>query len=113
MANDHELGVVPVDQMVGGDGDMPGLSQPVTIDEINDVLMSEHPLEERRMRLRGMRDDLVARSAGDRGGEFDALILEIDRALDTLDGTGDVVGTRDALGLAADERRGEDDERAA
>ena len=104
MRSDSELGVVPVDQMVGGDGDTPGLTQPITIDDIQDALFSEQPLERRRMRLLEMRDDLRARQAGDTGGEFDALVSEVERALATLDQPGDVVGTRDALGLASDER---------
>ena len=104
MRSDNELGVVPVDQMVGGDGDTPGLTQPVTIDDVQDALYSEQPLERRRMRLMEMRDDLAARQAGDMGGEFDALIAEVERALETLDQPGDVIGTRDAIGLARDER---------
>ena len=108
MAEDNELGVVPVDQMVGGDGDTPGLSQPVTLDEVQDIVMSEHPREERIARLRGLRDDLAQRMSGDMGGEFDALVAEIDGAIATLEGPGDIVGTRDALGLAADARAGSD-----
>ena len=104
MRSDNELGVVPVDQMVGGDGDTPGLTQPITIDEVQDALFSEQPLERRRMRLMEMRDDLRARQVGDTGNEFDALIDEVERALATLDGPGDVDGTRDAIGLARDER---------
>ena len=108
MGTDNELGIVPVDQMVGGDGDTPGLSQPVTSDEIQDILVSEHPIEERRMRLMELRNDLIARDSGDLGNEFEALIAEIDGAIATLDGPGDIVGTRDALGLDADERQNDE-----
>ena len=104
MSNDHELGIVPVDQMVGGDGDTPGLSQPITIDEVQDIAMSERSLEERKMRLREIRFDLVQRAAGDTGNEFDALIAEVDRYLEMLEGPGDVVAMRDSVGLARDER---------
>ena len=109
MQNDHALGVVPVDQMVGGDGDTPGLSQPITSDEIQDVLMSEHPLEQRRARLVEIRNDLASRDAGDRGNEFGPLLAEVESAIATLEGDGDVLGTRDALGLAADERANDED----
>ena len=104
MSNDHELGVIPVDQMVGGDGDTPGLSQPVTSDEVQDIMMSEKPREERVMRLRELRMDLARRQGADMGGEFDSLIAEIDDAIATLNGPADTVGMRDSLGLAADER---------
>ena len=104
MSGQEELGVVPVDQMVGGDGDTPGLSQPVTSDEVQDVLMSEHPLQERIARLQGFKADLLQRAGGDMGGEFDSLIAEIDGAIATLEGPADTVGMRDSLGLAADER---------
>ena len=100
MRNQSELGVVPVDQMVGGDGDTPGLSQPITVDEIQDVLMSDEPVEQRRNRLMEMRDDLVARSSGDQGREFEPLLDEVNGAIATLDGPADTFGTREAVGLA-------------
>lgn len=111
MSNDNELGIIPVDQMVGGDGDTPGLSQPVTIDEIQDILLSPHPIEERRARLMGLRDDLNARAAGDMGSEFEPLLREIDGALATLDTPGDVVGMRDSVGLDPNERVSPETER--
>ena len=104
MSNDHEVGVVPVDQMVGGDGDMPGLSQPVTTDDIQDILMSDAPLEDRKQRLLGMRHDMEARAAGDLGGEFEPIIAEIDGALATLEGPADTYATRGSLGLDTQNR---------
>ena len=104
MSNDHEVGVVPVDQMVGGDGDTPGLSQPITTDEIQDVLMSDRPLEERKMRLMEMRRDLESRAAGDMGGEFQPLIAEVDGALATLEGPADTYASRGSLGLDTQNR---------
>ena len=104
MNNDNEVGVVPVDQMVGGDGDMPGLSQPVTMDDIQDILMSDAPLEDRKMRLLGMRRDMEARASGDLGDEFGSLITEIDGALATLNGPADTYATRGSLGLDTQNR---------
>ena len=104
MSNDNEIGVVPVDQMVGGDGDMPGLSQPVTADEIQDIVMSDAPLEDRKMRLMGLRRDMQERAAGDMGGEFEPLIAEIDGALATLEGPADTFASRGSLGLDTQNR---------
>ena len=104
MDNDNELGVVPVDQAVGGDGDTPGLSQPITSDEIQDVLMSDAPVGERVARLEGMRRDLSMRAAGDQGTEFDALIVEIDGAIATLNGPADTYASRGSLGLDTQNR---------
>ena len=104
MSNDHEIGVVPVDQMVGGDGDTPGLSQPVTTDDIQDILMNDAPLEERKMRLLEMRRDMEARASGDLGGEFDPIIAEIDGALATLEGPADTYASRGSLGLDTQNR---------
>ena len=104
MNNDNELGVVPVDQMVGGDGDTPGLSQPITVDEIQDVLMSDAPVEERIARLQGMRHDLSQRASGDMGSEFGELIAEIDGALATLNGPADTYAARGSLGLDTQNR---------
>ena len=104
MGSDHELGVVPVDQMVGGDGDMPGLSQPVTIDDIQDILMNDAPLEERRMRLLELRHDMEARASGDLGGEFAPVIDEINGALATLEGPADTFASRGSLGMDTQDR---------
>ena len=104
MNNDNEVGVVPVDQMVGGDGDTPGLSQPVTTDDIQDILMSDRPLEDRKMRLMELRRDMEARAAGDMGGEFEPIIAEIDGALATLEGPADTYASRGSLGLDTQNR---------
>lgn len=104
MDNDNELGVVPVDQMVGGDGDTPGLSQPVTTDDIQDIVMSDSPLEDRKMRLVELRRDMEARASGDLGGEFEPLIAEIDGALATLEGPADTYASRGSLGLDTQNR---------
>lgn len=104
MSNEHEVGVVPVDQMVGGDGDTPGLSQPVTTTDIQDILMSDRPLEDRKMRLMEMRRDMEARASGDMGGEFEPIIAEIDGALATLEGPADTYASRGSLGLDTQNR---------
>ena len=102
--SDNEVGVVPVDQAVGGDGDTPGLSQPVTTDDIQDILMNDAPLEERKMRLLEMRRDMEARASGDLGGEFEPMIAEIDGALATLEGPADTSASRGSLGLDTQNR---------
>ena len=104
MNDEKEIGVVPVDQMVGGDGDTPGLSQPITMDEIQDVTMSEAPVADRVARLQGMRRDLEQRAAGDMGGEFGELIAEIDGALAMLNGSADTYAARGSLGLDTQNR---------
>ena len=104
MSNDNELGVVPVDQMVGGDGDTPGLSQPITTEDIQDVLMSDAPVADRVARLEGMRRDLEQRAGGDMGNEFSELITEVDGALATLNGPADTYATRGSLGLDTQNR---------
>ena len=104
MSDENELGVVPVDQMVGGDGDTPGLSQPITVDEIQDVTMSDASVADRVARLEGMRRDLNARASGDMGNEFGELIAEIDGALATLNGPADTYAARGSLGLDTQNR---------
>ena len=104
MSDDNELGVVPVDQAVGGDGDTPGLSQPITSDEIQDVLMSDSPVADREARLQEMRRDLEMRRSGDTGDEFGELIVEIDGALATLNGGADTYASRGSLGLDTQNR---------
>tara|TARA_R110002020_G_scaffold34066_26_gene103782 strand:+ start:51944 stop:52213 length:270 start_codon:yes stop_codon:yes gene_type:complete len=74
----------PVDAQVGGDGDIDGIAQTITGDDIDTVLMSPSPVEQRIDTLREMRVELEARSHADRGGEIAPLLNQLDAAIALL-----------------------------
>ena len=86
---ESELGVLAVDTVVGDDGQMPGLAQPVTLDEIRDVVFEDISVEARLEKLRQMKSDFQTRNMADVEGGFDHYIAEIDRGIDELTGGAD------------------------
>ncbi|MDP2122410.1 MAG: hypothetical protein Q8S27_05965 [Hoeflea sp.] len=74
----------PVDAEVGGDDDIGGIAQTITSDDIDAILMSPSPVDERLEALRAMRSELEARSHADRGNDIAPLINQIDAAIALL-----------------------------
>lgn len=74
----------PVDVQVGGDADLSGIAQTITPDDIDAVLMSPSPIEDRLESLKAMRGELEARSHADRGSEMAPLISQIDAGIALL-----------------------------
>lgn len=74
----------PVDVQIGGDADTDGIAQTLTADDINAVLMSPKPVDERLEILKSMRSELEARSHADFGNDMAPLINDIDAAIDQL-----------------------------
>lgn len=108
--------ILPVDTAVGDDGDTPGLSQPITQAEIDDLVNdTTMPLEERQERLQAYAAALDEREQIDRGGEFDPLSTQIAEALAMLGQGGHTYGTPEAVGLdpstRSDAMSPDDDER--
>lgn len=79
--------VLTLDTQLGGDAGTPGLAQPITLDEVQDILMSNRPEQARRDSLNDIRRTLMARQSADTEAGFDDLIAEVDRALDLLNRT--------------------------
>lgn len=82
MKNDSS--VDPIDAQVGGDADIDGIAQTLTVDDIQSVLMSPEPVEQRMEALKNMRGELEARGHADFGGDIEALMDELDRATSQL-----------------------------
>ncbi|WP_371396394.1 hypothetical protein [Fretibacter rubidus] len=78
--------IMAVDSALGGDAGQPGIAQPVTLDEVRDIFLSNRPTLERQTKLQTMRRDLIARHSADTESGFDALIAEIDRGIAILSG---------------------------
>ncbi|MCB8838108.1 hypothetical protein [Aurantimonas sp. VKM B-3413] len=115
-----KAGVLPLDTAVGGDADQPGISQPVTQAEVDDILNDPDLLmEERQARLQELADRVGYRENVDRGEEFDPLEMQISEALNMLAQGGHTYGTLSGAGLdpenradarAADEQPVEDED---
>lgn len=92
--------IAGLDDEVGTDGDQPGISQPVTQDELDDILNDPNlPLEERRAMLEAIASRIEAREAGDRGDEFAPLRQQIGSALTMLAEGGHIYGEAESVGL--------------
>jgi len=74
----------PVDAQIGGDADIDGISQTLTADDVNAVLLSPQSVDQRLETLKSMRSELEARSHADFGNEMAPLINDIDAAIDQL-----------------------------
>jgi len=101
--HDHPGSLVPQETNFDN-ADTPGIAQPYSQSEIEDLLYGDdRPVERRVARLREMRDELAARESGDFGGEDPAAMLdELDRALDELQGDADNLDeTGDAAAVLA------------
>ncbi|KKB77044.1 hypothetical protein VW29_18980 [Devosia limi DSM 17137] len=101
--HDHRGTIVP--QRTNFDNaDQPGIAQPFSQSEIEELLFGdERSAEERLQRLQEIRDELVARGSADFGDKDpEALLAEIDRAIEALSVTSNNADeTNDYAGLAA------------
>ncbi|MHA6298640.1 hypothetical protein [Devosia sp. CAU 1758] len=95
--HDHPGTLVPQETNLEN-ADQPGIAQPYSQTEIDDLLYGDdRPVADRVARLREIREELAARESGDFGGEDPAaLLVELDRAIaelggdaENLDETGD------------------------
>jgi hypothetical protein len=84
----HEGKVLPQEDLLGDAPDLSNVGQPISEAEIDELLHEEgRPVEERLERLRELRETLQAMEVADFSGDDDpqALLLEIDRAIDRLE----------------------------
>lgn len=81
----HDKGpVLAENAATGGDGDAPGITQDITLDDIQAIALSSRPVDERREELGAVRRTLETREHADRGHEFDPLLEEVRRMEDEL-----------------------------
>jgi hypothetical protein len=111
MSQTHDRGTLVPQETNFDNADQPGIAQPYSQTEIEDLLFGDdRPVEERLQRLREMRSELSARESGDWGDEDPAALLaEVDRAIDALstdeanaDDTDSYAGLAPALETEAD-----------
>ena len=82
--------ILALDTELGDDGDLPGLAQPVTMDEIQDIIFAaSDPVSLRVEKLQALRQEFVSRNAAATDDSFQPYIDEIDRGLSELQGEAD------------------------
>jgi hypothetical protein len=95
---------------VGGDSDMPGAGQPVTLDDIDAIIHSPRgTVEDRCAALRAIIDDLEVRHAMDRQTDLEPLVERARDGLRQLQGS-QGAGTPSSYGFDPDERADRPDE---
>lgn len=98
----HHGTVVPQDTNFDN-ADQPGIAQPYTQSEVEELLYGDdRPASERLAQLRALRDESAIRESGDWGDQDPAAMLdELDRAIDELSATiANSEDTDDFAGLA-------------
>jgi hypothetical protein len=80
----QETRVTPIDVQVGGDADPAGIAQGVTAQDVNAILLADRPVAERLEELKTLRAEIATRANGDLGDDMDALLLEIDAAIEKI-----------------------------
>lgn len=86
-----------VDADVGDETDVEQTAQTINSREIDALVMSEEPLGKRLKALKGMKTELQARLAKNKGDDLAPLAKQIDSAIDRLSGAGGEAGTRSAI----------------
>jgi hypothetical protein len=86
MSPTHHHGTMMPQETDFDNADQPGIAQPFSQTEIEELLFGDdRPAEERLARLREIRDEAAARESADWGDEDPAALLEeIDRAIEAL-----------------------------
>ena len=75
---------------LGDQGDIPGYANPVSMDEINDIIhAASDPVVVRVEKLQKLRQEFVSRASADFQTDYGDYIAEIDRGLDELQGPAD------------------------
>ena len=92
------------------DNDMPGISQEMTTDDIDDIALSpDTPAMERLARLQELEGELEARNSGDFMGDIDALLDHVRDRIASLGNARVNDGAMNSIGMDPDDRSDDDD----
>lgn len=87
----------PIDADVGDETDVQRTAQTINARAIDALVMSEEPLGKRLEALKGMKTELQARLARNKGDDLAPLAEQVDRAIDRLSSAGGPTGTRSPI----------------
>jgi hypothetical protein len=102
--------VRPVDMEVGGDDDMPGISQELTTDDIDDIAFdTQLSVADRHEQLTGLLTEMRARQASDYMGDMANISSHIEDRIASLGNARENDGVIESTGMDADSRSDDDD----
>jgi hypothetical protein len=106
----HNEDVRPIDVEVGGDDDMPGISQELTTDDIDDVVFDTTiSLADRREQLMGMLAEIRTRRASDYMGDMSEILGCLEDRIASLSNPQESETILESTGMDADSRSDGDD----
>lgn len=102
--------VPPVDSVLGDDGDAPGISQELTIDDIDDVALDANlSVDDRREELLNLLAELRSRRASDLMGDMQQVVSHLEDRLASLRNPLESQTILESTGMDADSRSDDDD----
>jgi predicted Ser/Thr protein kinase len=101
----HNEEVQPVEKEVGGDDGMPGISQELTTDDIDDVVFDTTiSLAGRREQLMGLPAEICARRASDHMGDMSEILAHLEDRIASLSSPQESETFLESAGMDADSR---------
>jgi hypothetical protein len=102
--------VRPIDMEIGGDDDMPGISQELTTDDIDDVAFDTTiSVADRREQLMGLMAEIRTRRASDYMGDMSEIIDHLEDRIAALSNPQESETILESTGMDADSRSDDDD----
>jgi len=102
--------VRPVDFEIGGDDDMPGISQELTTDDIDDVAFDTTiSVADRRAQLMGLLAEIRTRRASDNLGDMSQILGHLEDRIASFSNTQENETTLESTGMDPDSRSDDDD----
>jgi hypothetical protein len=106
----HREDVRPVDIEVGDDGDMPGIAQELTTDDIDDIALDSYlSVRERRRQLMGLLEEVRARTSSDFMGDMEEISSHIRDRIASLGNPVESQSAPESTGMYPDDRSDDDD----
>lgn len=106
----HNEDVRPVDMEVGGDDDMPGIAQELTIDDIDDIAFdTSRSVGDRREELMGLLAEIRTRRASDYMGDMSGILDHLQDRIAALSNPQESETILESTGMDADGRSDDDD----
>jgi len=106
----HNDDVRPIDMEIGGDDDMPGISQELTTDDIDDVAFDTTiSVADRREQLMGLLAETRTRCAGDYMGDMFQILGHLEDRIASLSNPQESESILESTGMDPDSRSDDDD----
>jgi len=112
MSRDHHRNddVRAIDVEVGGDDDMPGISQELTTDDIDDVALDATiNVADRREQLMGLLAEIRSRRASDYMGDMTQILGHLEERMASLSNPPESETILESTGMDPDSRSDDDD----